>query len=372
MTEKEFLERMEEGAQLSESQLQEQLEQLDLSPLDDLIEGAVLPGLEDLSAAEILAKILEGELLFDWTTLAELGKNLLVGELRSSLYLCAEILAICILTGLLRNLSGTFGEGTASRMAALVCSCTVIALCLSGFQQAYGLASETIETLCSLMGALLPVMAPLLISMGNVTSGSLLDPLVSGAIALFASWAGRIILPLFFLSSVFFLGNSLMSRSYVKRLAGLLRSAGLFLTGLSVTVFTGFSALQNLAAQNADSLLLRTAKYVTSGSIPIVGGFAADSLDLVMQCARVIKNGLGIFGMAAAAGLLVMPLLKILVLSLLYKGTAALAEPLGDPVVTECLGEMGTSIMLLGVVLLLCALMFFLFLAILVSAGSAM
>ena len=370
MTELELL----QGQDALHDILQKELKQLDLSGLERFFpqgNGAELvPGAE--SAADLLQRILQGEALFQWESLSALVKDLFLQELHSSLYLCGEILAICIVSGLLRNLSGTFGKETASRMGNLVCSCTVIALCLAGFREAYSLTAASITALCSLMETLLPIAVPLLLSMGQVTTGGLLTPLTTGAVTLFAVCAEKVILPLFLLSAVFFLGNSLMSRNTVKGLARLLRSAGIFVTGLAVTVFTGFSALQNLAAGNADSLLLQTAKYVTSGSVPIVGGFAADSMELVLQCAGVLKNGLGILGMVLIAGLLVMPLLKLAVLSLVYKGTAALAEPLGEPSVTEALKEMGTSIMLLGVTLFLGALMFFLFLSILVSAGSAL
>ena len=37
-------------------------------------------------------------------------------------------------------------------------------------------------------------------------------------------------------------------------------------------------------------------RYSVDNFVPIVGGFAADSIDMVLSCVAVIKNGIGVLG----------------------------------------------------------------------------
>ena len=81
------------------------------------------------------------------------------------------------------------------------------------------------------MEILLPVMIPLLVAMGGISSGSILDPAVAGAVTGFSALMEHIVLPLVFLSAVFTMINSITEKDYVKKLAGFLRKGTIFLTG---------------------------------------------------------------------------------------------------------------------------------------------
>ena len=86
------------------------------------------------------------------------------------------------------------------------------------------------------------------------------------------------------ISCVMIIINSLGQRSYIKKMSQLLRSFALFATGFMITVFTGLSAVQGMMTKSADSLIIRTARYSIDNFIPVVGGFTADSLEMLLSC----------------------------------------------------------------------------------------
>ena len=96
----------------------------------------------------------------------------------------------------------------------------------------------------------------------------------------------HIVLPLVFLSAVFTMINSITEKDYVKKLAGFLRKGTIFLTGFAVTVFTGIAAIQGMVTKAADGILINTTKFSLDNFVPIVGGFAADSLDMLNKLCR--------------------------------------------------------------------------------------
>ena len=157
---------------------------------------------------------------------------------------------------------------------------------------------------------------------------------------------------------------------YVKKLAGFLRKGTIFLTGLAVTVFTGIAAIQGMVTKAADGILINTTKFSLDNFVPIVGGFAADSLDMVISCVGLIKNAIGVAGILLILALLVIPVLKILAVAVIYKITAIAAEPVASKNISDSLNELGTAAITMTVVLAIGALMFLIFIAIIMGMGG--
>jgi stage III sporulation protein AE len=117
-------------------------------------------------------------------------------------------------------------------------------------------------------------------------------------------------------------------------------------------------------------MLAKTAKYSVDNFVPIVGSFAADSLDLILSCAAVIKNGVGIFGLIIILTLLIMPMIKILAVALIFKVSAVVIEPIANKTISDSLNEVGNTVITLAIILLLAAMMFIIFLSIIIGIGG--
>ncbi|MDD4583712.1 MAG: stage III sporulation protein AE [Eubacteriales bacterium] len=350
-----------------ENLINEQLEAMDLEALEELMgEG----GLFNLKITEIISRVLNGESLFQMEGILNSLIGYFLKEVTASISLGVKIVAICILMGMLLHLSSAFGKSGVSTISAMVCSCAVIALCLLNFMEVYKLCGDTIDRMALVMQIILPLLLPLLIAMGSIASGGILNPVILGAVTLFTTIIQKVILPILFFSCVFILGNSLADRDYIKKLAVLLRGFATFLIGLSVTIFSGLTAIQGFVTKSADGMLVKTAKFSVDNFIPIVGGFAADSMDMVLSCTAIIKNSIGVFGLFIIITLVAIPLIKLLAIALVYKITAALVEPIGNKVISDCLNELGNTVITLGVIVFLGALLFIIFLSILISLGT--
>lgn len=352
--------------------ISEQLASMNLSSLDQLVD---LAGTQEnlfntMSPVEIITGIVSGDPLFSFQSIIDNLQGLFFSEIYGSILLGVQLVLICIIIGMLTNFSNSFGEETVSSLATMVCSCSVIALCLKSIMDVYTLCSDTVDIMTGTMQVLLPILVPLLIAMGGFASGGALNPIIVGAITIFNSIIQRIILPAVFLSCIFLLVNSLTERDYVKKLANFMRNFALFLLGLCITVFSGLTVIQGLVTKTADGMIAKTARYSIDNFVPIVGGFAADSIDMVISCTTIIKNGIGIFGLLLIITLMTFPLVKILVVALIYKITAILIEPIGNKAVSDCINDMGNSVVTMAIVLFLSAMMFLIFLSIIIGIGG--
>lgn len=351
--------------------MDKQLQDLDIPSLDKLMGIGNELGLPDYSLISMIRRLTEGESLININEMSYALKDLFFREIQSSASLGVQVLIICIIMGMLQNLTNSYGENAVSRVGAMICNCAVVAICLVNLTEIYVLSGDSVNQMAGVMQILLPIMIPLLIAMGGLTSGALLNPAILAAIAMFGTLIQKIILPVLFLACVFLLVNSLAGRDYVKKLAVLMRGTAIFIVGLTVTLFSGLTALQGLGSKTADGMFLKTARFSLDNFIPIIGGFAADSVDMVLSCASVIKNALGIMGLLAIITLLAIPLIKLMAIALIYKVAAVLVEPIGNRIISDCLNEVGNTVITMGVVVLLAAILFLIFLTILISMGTA-
>lgn len=356
-----------------DSIIAEQMEKLNLNELEDIMDDAVRQSngiFSSFSADEIVQSFIDGKPLFDTEILLESVWDVFLYEMKAGLVLGVEIISICIVMGLLKNFSNSFGDKPVCTLGTVVCSCLVITLCLKDFMITYESCVSALDTMTNTMQILLPVLIPLLISIGGFSSGGVLNPVIMGAITVFNTVLQKLVLPILFISSIFILINSLTEKDYVSRLAVFLRRTALFFTGLAVTVFAGLTAVQGLVTKTADGLLVNTARYSVDNFVPIVGGFAADSIDMVLSCVAVIKNGIGVMGIIIILCLLTVPVIKILAVAAIYKLTAVLAEPIATKQISASLNEMGNAVITMAVVLGLSALMFLIFITIIIGIGG--
>lgn len=352
--------------------IDEQLKGMDLSELEDLMnDTAGEHGLmEEITVEQVISDLISGTPIFDSNRFLENLLDLFLVEIKSSVVLGCEVLAVCIIIGLLTNFSGSFGSKTVSSLGTMICSIVIIALCVGNFYNTYEYCGQTIDIMTNTMEILLPIMIPLLISMGGISSGSIMDPVILGAVTGFNFTIQHIVLPLVFLSAVFVLINSITEKDYVKKLAAFLRKGAIFITGFTITVFSGITAIQGIVTKSADGILINTARFSIDNFVPIIGGFAADSLDMVISCIGLIKNSIGLIGIVVIISALIMPVIKILAIAIVYKGIAIVSEPIADKKISDSLNEIGTAAITMTVVLGASAFMFLIFITVIMGMGG--
>lgn len=106
------------------------------------------------------------------------------------------------------------------------------------------------------------------------------------------------VLPLSTLMMVFSVVSNLSVSTKLTRFVEFFGSLNKWLIGISFTVFTFFLSVQGITAGGIDGISLRATKYAISNSIPIVGGYLKDGVDLVIASSVLIKNAVGVWGLS--------------------------------------------------------------------------
>lgn len=137
-----------------------------------------------------------------------------------------------------------------------------------------------------------------------------------------------------------------------------------------MTVFLGVISVQGISTAVADGIGIRTAKFVTGNFIPVIGRMFTDAADTVIGASLLLKNTVGIAGVAILLIITAFPAIKVLLIALVYKLAAAVLQPLGGGPIIKCLDVISKNIIFVFAALAIVSLMFFLTVTVIVAAGN--
>ncbi len=359
--------------QLDES-VKDQLEDLDMSALDDLLaqlgeDGQAIFG--GNSFAEKVQSVLDGEFIQDGGGFIESFFKLLFSEILDMLPLLASIAVIAILCGLVSHMKAGFMSESTGQIVFFVCFAVVVVLALVCAVNLVNVAGDAINGIKKQMNAAFPILLTLMAGIGGVVSVKAYQPavaLLSGGVVEIVS---AVVLPLFIFTLVFSVVGNLSKSVRLGKLTDFFKSASTTVLAVTFTVFTAFLAVQGLTAGSFDGVSIRAAKFATKSYIPILGGYLADGLDLILAGSVLIKNSVGVAGLLLLLSTVLMPLLQILGVCFGFKIVAAVIEPVSDSRLTSFLTGIAKSMNMLIAALLAVAFMYFISVMLLIFTSNA-
>lgn len=362
-----------ESPGLTEQLILEQLETIDLTEMEELVNSMNYDnsmGIPEIDIRAFITKALRGELEFSLRGILSTILRGLFDEILVNSKLLAQLIIISVLCGLLNNLSNSFGNNSTGQIAFYASYLVIAGISIKAFIVAINVGQQAIDNMVSFMQALMPVLLTLLMAVGSITASALFKPIIVGSIGITSTIMKDVILPLVLLSAILAIVNNLPSKIQVSKLASLIKQSCITLIGLVLTIFLGIITIEGVLASSADGVTLRTARFAMDRFIPIVGGFMSDAIDTVFGCSLLIKNAVGVLGLVIILVIVSFPILKILSLIVIYKVTAVLIEPISDSKIVDCLNDMSSSLVIVFATVISVAIMFFIAVTAVVGAGN--
>jgi stage III sporulation protein AE len=315
----------------------------------------IIPGGDGLK----LTDMLKGLLKYMWHEVLYNGK------------LLVTIVMLTVFSMVLETLQNAFERNAVSKVAYSITYMVLIIIAVNSFHVAIGYAKGAIESMIQFMLAMVPLLLTLLASMGNVVTVSVLHPLIIFMIHAVGTLIYTVVFPLLFFSAVLHIVSALTDKFKVTQLANLLRTIGVAVMGVLITLFLSVVSVQGAMGAVTDGVTLRTAKFVTGNFVPVVGRMFSDAADTVISASMLAKNAIGLAGVIVLLFISAFPAIKILTLALIYNISAAVMQPLGNSPIVNCLQTIGKTMIYVFAALAAVSLMFFLAVTIILTAGNA-
>jgi stage III sporulation protein AE len=358
---------------LSPQQLvDEQLKTMDLTELKQYWEditnkyGGFLPESQKGS----LYDFIKGDKKFSFQ---EWGKGILkfaFQEFVANGKLLGSLIMLTIFSMFLQSMQNAFEKSSISKVAYAIVYMVLVIIALNSFHIAISYTNEAIGTMTSFVLALIPLLLALIAASGGLVSAAFFHPVILFLMNMSGLFMQYIILPLLFLATLLSIVSTMSEQYKVTQLAQLLRNWSIGLMGLFLTVFLGVISVQGASAAVTDGVTIRTAKFITGNFIPVIGRVFTDATDTVISASALLKNTVGIAGVAILLIIVAFPAIKILMISFIYKFAAAILQPIGGGPVIKCLDIISKSVIYVFAALGIVSLMFFLCITVIIAAGN--
>ncbi|WP_045517544.1 stage III sporulation protein AE [Neobacillus niacini] len=284
--------------------------------------------------------------------------------------LLGSLILLTIFSMFLQSMQNAFESSTISKVAYSIVYMVLVIIALNSFHIVIEYTNEAIGSMISFVLALIPLLLALIASSGGIISAAFFHPVILFLMNISGMFMQYVILPLLFLATLLSIVSTMSDQYKVTQLAQLLRNWSIGLMGLFLTVFLGVISVQGASTAITDGVAIRTAKFVTGNFIPVIGRIFTDAADTVVSASGLLKNSVGIAGVAILLIIVAFPAIKILMIAFIYKFAAAILQPLGGGPVIKCLDIISKSVIYVFAALGIVSLMFFLSITVIVAAGN--
>lgn len=328
----------------------------------------LLQGLDPVEYINTFISEGKSDISFDSVMKAVL--SLFFKEVRSVLTLVISIVTIAILCALLKNLQDAFTNESISQVAFYACYAIVIIILSKSFNISISLAKDVINDISSFMNALLPILVTMIGLAGGITQAATMDPFILGCVILIPKIYTTIIIPMILMGFVLEFANNISEQHKITNLCKLFKQCILWFQGIILTAFIALLTIRGITSKTMDAVTLKTTKFAVDNFIPIVGKTFSDAITSVAGYSLIIKNAVSSVGLVVLLFMLLYPILKLVLMTFIYKISSALIEPVSDSRITKSLESAGNSMVLIISCVLTVSLMFFILIAIMAQAGS--
>lgn len=335
--------------------LKTQLESSEIRDLQDNLEKSMSDEAKELfpyySIKQLMQELVSGNAGEGLETLPQKLMNVFISEIRQNFSIVIKLILIVFLSAFIKNLQSSFKESTVGELSYFACYSAVVTMLALGFQTVLGYAEEILDTIDNITGFAIPALTALLISSGNIVSGSALQPVLLFSIQTTVKIFKNVFLPLCLMAGILHIVSGLSEKIKVSGMASLLRQ---FVTwGLCgiLAVYGSLVAIQGVTGAAVDGATVKTAKTAISTFIPVAGKYMADAADTIINCALVVKNAAGAVTMIVTITACCIPIIKIFIIILMYRFTAAIIEPFAEERFFDCISDISDCMkVVLGVV----------------------
>lgn len=335
----------------TEQIIEEQMEALNLGQFIQEGEKYTKDAFPEISIKELITQSLTGKVnnsLMYKAVLKILGK-----EIVSSITIIGSILAIIVIHSILKSISENLGNNNTSQIAYFVEYILIITMIMANFAVIIESIKNTISNLVGFMNCLVPILISLIIATGQVASGAVLQPILIFAVIFIGNIINLVILPITTANMILSIASNISDKVQIGNLAKFFKSSITWFLGFIITIFVGLLSLEGTLTSSVDGITIKGIKSAASTFIPVVGKALGDSVDTVLGATSLIKNSVGFVGIVIVIAICILPIVKLIILNIMYSLLGAVSEPLADKKIVNVIGQVS------GVFKILLGIMFF-------------
>lgn len=344
--------------------MEEYLAELDFSDVDRMLKekGA------DFDFGELVRGLINGE---------EIDKGELVKELLDMVFQdvlafrseLIQIVLLCIVFSILYNFTNIFDNPAVTEISFYMVYMLLLVLLLKSFFAIKNVVLVVLEDMLVFLKLLIPTFSLSMAFSGQAATGSVFYELTFLLIYGIEWLANHLIVPAIQIYVVVEMMNYLTEEEMLSKMTELMKEGIQWFMKLLFTMVIGINVVQNLLTPVIDSFK-STVISRTAGMIPGLGTSINAVTEIMVGTGIIIKNGVGVAAILVLLVLCAGPVVKVWVMTFLYRLVAAVMQPVADKRMLGCISGAGEGGRLLGKVMVTTIVMFLVTIAMVTAATT--
>ena len=270
----------------------------------------------------------------DWNSIQSIQPNSVFSQIlkmlgegvQAPMKALLSLLGIMMLCALLNSMKINLGEknmGGIMNLIGTLCICMVV---ITPIVQSIVKLTGVIQGASTFMLACIPVLVGIMIANGQTVTASSYNLLMLGTTNSISFLSAHFLAPCMNIFLGFSVVSAISPTLRLNTLCNTISKIVKCVLGFCMSVFTGLLTIQSLLGGSVDVTTNRTLRFVVSSFVPVVGSALGEALSTVQGCIKVLKGGVGAFGVLAV----VFMFLPILIECLLWQMTLTVCAGIGD------------------------------------------
>lgn len=300
--------------------------------LDELL------GQKKFSLYGAVKSLLRGEIPWSMDSLKQIVQKTFLEEIQAYRKTALYLLVIIVVSAVFSNFVAVFDQGQIADISYYMMYLLMVTLLMKVFSVMSAVAAGAVSAILQFMQALLPAcLMTVFLSSGSVSALGFYQITLLAITGV--QWLmNSLLLPAVQVYVILLFINQMMKEDYLSHTADLLKRLILWSLKTGMAVLFGMQAIQCMIAPAVDQLKTSAlSKAVTA--IPGIGGAYETVTETVLGSAVLLKNAVGIAGMTALFLVGLIPAVKLVCGVLLYRLLGAVAQPVTDKRVAECISS---------------------------------
>lgn len=344
-------------------------------------------GLDDYDFTDV-QKVVDSALESDSVNVIDLIKSLVLGkasdfpklikeflwnkigrEVAANRGAIAQIIMIAAVGAIFTNFSTIFTKSQISETGFYITYLLLITLLAAAFSIAGSIAADVMDNLLKFMKALMPsYFIAAAFAGGSVTSIAFYE--FTMMLVSVVQWVLlKMMLPAVNIYMMLTLVNHLSKDPFLSKFLELFKTIIDWVLKTLLGVVIGYNLIQSMILPYADAVKTSAVGKLIQ-IIPGIGQGANAVTEVILGAGVLIKNGIGTAALILMILMSALPLLKLAVITIMYKGAAALVQPISDKRIVSCIDSISEGTKLLLRVVFTALLLFLITVGVVCSATN--
>lgn len=262
-------------------------------------------------------------------------------------------ISITILIAILESLNLENSSSTISKVFDIIGVLLCITLMYGYISESIQITAKTLQDGSNFMICYVPIFASVVAATGNITSAGVYNSLIMIVAQYMVRIASTVLLPMMGIYMAMSIVEAINPGLALSGLSNGIKKAITWILVFIMTLFVGMISVQSIVGTSADTVAIRTGKFVVSSFIPVIGSAISDAYTTVRASLGLLRSGIGTFGIIILLLTLLPSIISVGVTKIAVVFSCFISEVLGVKRVNILLKNF-SSVLSIAISLMIC------------------